>query len=328
MGIAPGDSVPGLKDRGDLEGLSRLLLGSDAIVRWEAADALAELGDPAAMDALIATFGVRCDGPYADRARGAVEAAMARLGPPASGQLRALIDIGTSGPWAAVRLIRTFNLVDDPAVGLWYRAATGEWEGADASRPQAMALILERLEQPSYWMAAVQGLRAAGAVGVPHLVRLLARDLPEARDPFAGSRETAALDALSRVDSPEAREAVARHFKTISAGSLDDKTSRCRDCLVVAGGEPALQALMEELSDSRPVRRAAAASALGRLGDRRALPALRVALDFDDDRRVIEIQSAPDNVTDDFLRESLQRVEERYPVREAAAAAIARLEAL
>jgi len=40
------------------------------------------------------------------------------------------------------------------------------------------------------------------------------------------------------------------------------------------------------------------------------------------------IQSAPDNVTDDFLREALQRTEEHYPVREAAAAAIARLEAL
>jgi len=151
--------------------------------------------------------------------------------------------------------IRTFNLVDDPAVGLWYRAATGEWEGADASQPQAMALILERLEQPNYWMAAVQGLRAAGVVVIPHLVRLLGRDLPEMRDPFAGSRETAALEALSRIDAPEAREAVARHFKTISAGGLDDKTSRCRDCLVVAGGEPALRALVEELSDSRPVRR-------------------------------------------------------------------------
>ena len=176
-------------------------------------------------------------------------------------------------------------------------------------------------------MAAVQGPRAAGVVGIPHLVGLLARDLPEMPDPFAGSRETAALDALSRIDTPEAREAVARHFKTISAGSLDDKTSRCRDCVVVAGGDPALQALVEELTDSRPVRRAAAASALGRLGDPRALPALRVALDFDDDCRVSAIQSAPDNVTDDFLREGLQRTEERYPVREAAAKAIARLEA-
>lgn len=224
MATSPTEDVATLKARGDLDGLSRLLVGGDAIVRWEAADAVADLGDPAALDALIATFGSRCVGPYADRARAAVEAAMARLGPPSAEQFRRLIDIGGSGPWAAVTLIRTFNLVNDPVVGLWYRAATGEWEGADASQPEAMALILELLQKSGYWMAAIRGLAAAGREGIPHLVGLLAHDSPE--KPFG--MDTWALDALSRIDAPEAREAVASHFRATAAGNLDDKTASCR----------------------------------------------------------------------------------------------------
>ena len=313
-----------LKARGDLAGLGRLLLDQDTWVRVEAADALGEIGDPAAMDALIASIAAPCQGTYADRARGAARAAMSKLGPPTSDQCRRLIEMGGSGPWEAIALMKQHAMADDAVVGLWYRAATGDWEGADASRSEAMALILEMLGQTQYSLAAVQGLRAAGAAGVPHLVALLKSDLPEKRDSFGPSLEKDALAALSAIDAPEAREAVAKHFSAIAAGSLDDKTARCRDCLVAAGGEPALSALLGELADPRPVRRAAAAAALGALDDRRALPALEEAL-RDGYCTVTVLESAPDNVTDEFLREAMLRTREDYPVRDAAAAAIERL---
>jgi len=50
-----------LRERRDVAGLGRLLQDPDAGVRIEAAEALGEIGDPAALDALIASVGAPCD---------------------------------------------------------------------------------------------------------------------------------------------------------------------------------------------------------------------------------------------------------------------------
>jgi HEAT repeat protein len=249
---------------------------------------------------------------------------MSKLGRPTSAQLRRLVDVGGSGPWEAIELVKQHDMKDDPEVGLWYRAVTGDWDGADASSPEAMALILEGLTPSKYLYAAISGLGAAGAPGVQHLVAILDKESPNERDAFGPSPAKNAFDALCANRAPEAREAAAAHFARMRAGGDDEKAARCRDGLVVSGGELALNALLAELEDERPKRRAAAAQALGALGDPRALPALEAAL-ADPYREVVILEQAPDNITDDFLREAMLRTDEKHPVRAAAAAAVARL---
>ena len=132
--------VRAARERRDVAELGRLVLDADAGVRIEAAEALSEIGDAAAFDALIASIGTRCDDALlCDRVRAAASVAMSKLGRPTREQLLRLVDMGGAGPWEAMELIRRHGMRDDPLVGLWYRAASGDWAGADASSEEAMA---------------------------------------------------------------------------------------------------------------------------------------------------------------------------------------------
>lgn len=135
---------------------------------------------------------------------------------------------------------------------------------APSPEPEARAALAAALVDPE---GAVR--EAARALAVRHpsdaLVPALVRVL---EDPDAAAR-TDALDALAGARSPEARRAIER--------ALSDRSPAVRAHAVIAlssVGADAVVALLDRVHDPEGDVRAAAAEALGRIGDRRATLAL------------------------------------------------------
>ena len=100
---------------------------------------------------------------------------------------------------------------------------------------------------------------------VGELIAALGRDLAPDAAPADERSAQRALDALARVGEPAVRPLIAalRH------------TTHAHEALVRIGGNRVFEALLAELEADDPRRVTAAASALGRMADPRALPALK-----------------------------------------------------
>ncbi len=103
--------VARLKERRDMAGLVRLLQRGDPSVRHLAAAALGDLGDPAALDALLAALA----GPDEEGVRWRAAEGLARIGEPAVAGLAALAEDGD--PDVRWKAIVALGDIGDPRAG-------------------------------------------------------------------------------------------------------------------------------------------------------------------------------------------------------------------
>jgi HEAT repeat protein len=143
---------------------------------------------------------------------------------------------------------------------------------SNRNTPRAIALLTKGIADSAAWVRyyAAQGLGRHGAIAAPETSRLLIERL---RD-NAPQVRIAAIEALSRLGSPEAWEAVRR------AAASNDPDER-RAGLVGVGmhaREGATPILIEAAKSSDPATRLVAVSGLARLDEPRALAALEDAV--------------------------------------------------
>lgn len=233
-------------DRAAVEPLTAALRDGVANVRQVVAGALGAIGDASAVEPLVAAFAANGDQP---NVCGAVAEALGEIGSPAVDALIALVE-------------------DREAKGRRFAArALGSIGDARAVETLVVAL---RDEDQGVRVDAARSLRMIGdARAVEPLIAAL-------KDEASLVRLEATL-ALGRIGDPRAVEPLAAALgeEGASANSIGDA--------LAALGPPAVESLIAALRDERHDRRAASASALGRIGDPRAVAPLIEALEDEAD---------------------------------------------
>ena len=169
--FVPERRVARLQERRDLAGLVRLLERGEPSVRHLAAAALGDLGDPAALDALLSAL----SGPDEEGVRWRAAEGLGRLGPPAVDGLAALA-VG-----------------EDPDVRWKAIVALG-----DIGDPHAAPVLLGRLADPDRFVRAraVSALARLGSPCLPLMLEALSDPDPRVRQ--------GAAEALGQVGDPAA----------------------------------------------------------------------------------------------------------------------------
>lgn len=167
----PGRVVARMKDRRDMAGLVRLLERGDPSVRHLAAVALGDLGDPAALHALLGAL----SGPDAEGVRWRAAEGLARIGGPAVGGLAAL------------------TVDDDPDVRWKAIVALG-----DIGDARAAPALRDRLADPDRFVRgrAVSALARLGAQSLSLMLEALADPDPRVRQ--------GAAEVLGQLEDPAA----------------------------------------------------------------------------------------------------------------------------
>lgn len=196
--IEPVRIVARLKERRDTAGLAHLLDRGDPSVRHLAAVALGDLGDPAALDALLAALA----GPDEEGVRWRAAEGLARLGAPAVTGLAALA--GGSDPDVRWKAIVALGDIGDPRAAPTLRDRLADPDRfvrgravsalARVGRP-CLPLVLDALADPEPRIR--QGAaEVLGLVGDPTAAEGLLQAL---RDPVESVRRAAAV-ALLRIN--------------------------------------------------------------------------------------------------------------------------------
>ncbi|MFT5686959.1 MAG: HEAT repeat protein, partial [Myxococcota bacterium] len=263
QGIWPARRIPGLTDA------LHALAGSPArpnATRQVAVRALAASGRPDAGPLLIQLSG----SPSLDIAREAVLALGQIIGAAARRRVREALADARLAAWALASM-----------------AQAGDVAGFDA------ASELIRSREPALQRAAARYLDQLGGRRALSLVEALYQTSQdwevrlEAAAALARLAPAEKLEAVLEVEDPEVLTwvlwSLGRSGRADAADwirrTATSHRSEIREAAVIALGEQGLPAetptLLERLSDSDPVVAAAAAEALGRSGDRRAVPVLR-----------------------------------------------------
>jgi HEAT repeat protein len=193
--------VARLKERRDTAGLARLLERGDPSVRHLAAVALRDIGDPAALDALLRALA----GPDEEGVRWRAAEGLSRLGEPAVAGLAALA--GDSDPDVRWKAIVALGEIGDPRAGPALRDRLADPDRFVRGRAvSALArlggpcqpLVLDALADPDPRVR--QGAaEVLGLLGDPVATDWLLRAL---RDPAESVRRAAAV-ALLRINPAE-----------------------------------------------------------------------------------------------------------------------------
>jgi HEAT repeat protein len=171
----------------------------------------------------------------------------------------------------------------DPRLGLYAAQAIGA-----LASPENLPILREGLNHRNSdvrWRTAL----ILGEMGDPRAVPALARVLD---DPEVLVHRTAA-ESLVQLGGPAAIGALVR-----ALGSSKPSVVYAAKNGLLEAGKPAVTPLAVSLSVGNAQRRANAATLLGYIGDSRALPALRTAVEIDEDETVrSEAQWAIDQIT-------------------------------
>lgn len=194
----PARLVARSKERRDISGLVRLLERGDPSVRHLAAAALGDLGDPAALAALLAALA----GPDEEGVRWRAAEGLSRLGEPAVAGLAALV--GHADPDVRWKAIVALGDIGDPRAAPALRARLADPDRFVRGRAVSalarlgvpcLSLVLDTLADPDPRVR--QGAaEVLGLIGDPVAVDGLLRAL---RDPAESVRRAAAV-ALLRIN--------------------------------------------------------------------------------------------------------------------------------
>jgi HEAT repeat protein len=228
--------------------LIRALGDSDSAVRRAAAEALGKLGDPQAVPPLSV---------WAHAGEDAARNALQTLGHPMLDLPQAVAQVAAQGAWGVLIRALTCTQVREVVVGLGAPAVPALIQALGDYRDDVRRAAAEAL----------------GAIGDPQAIPALSV--------WAHAGEYAARNALQTLGHPmlDLPQAVAQVAAQGAWGVLIRALTCAQVREVVVGlGAPAVPALIQALGDGWDDVRAAAAEALGNLGDPQAIPALIKAL--------------------------------------------------
>lgn len=259
----------------------------DPCVRQASADVLARMGDPRALDPLIAAL--RAGSTFSARDLGCAAArALGFLGDPRA--VGALIDVLTTSDVADVRDACTDGLcrIGAPAVGPLIDAL-GDAQGlarfsvtrtlGRIADTRAVEPLLTQLGEHPEDVAEIA--EALGLIGDPRAAAPLTAALRDST--YSGGRTGPALvTALGRLGVPSGTALI---DALRSPGPHRTREFAGRELARALGaiGVPAVPVLVEAVGDPDPVVRCSAADALGRIGDDRAREPLRARHDDPDE---------------------------------------------
>jgi HEAT repeat protein len=248
-------------DRAAVGPVTARLGDRDANTRVAAAEALGKIGGPGAIAAL-------------DAALAGEETAVRRAALDALGRLRA--------PPCAARLA---ELARDRAL----RRGVLKLAGA-SDEPGAIALLAGALADPSRTVreAALAGvgqqrLRGAAGGALEAALSLVAREAPDAVAAAAAALEDGDVAVRAGALALIAASGDARHAPALARAAEDERLCALAADALAALGPGLGDALAADLGGLAPAARAAALSAMARLGDVRVLPELVAALASEDD---------------------------------------------
>jgi hypothetical protein len=239
--IASFAGVKRLREQGDIPGLIRALRNRDPAVQYDAVEALGELADPAATDALMSAL----TGDKYSGIRWKAAEALVKIGEPAVPSLIAALTHSDEGVrWKAAV---TLGEIGDqrgiiPLIGLL----------SDTDR-----FVRSR---------AAYALGLAGPPAIPALSETL-KDAP------SGVR-TGIVTALGKMHDPAAIRVLIRALTDSSEDVRQDIITS-----LASQGEEAIDLLVAALADPEPLRQQGAAMALGALGRPEVLEPLQKALE-------------------------------------------------
>jgi len=248
----------------DIKGLIKALgYIKDEDVRTAAAGALGQIGDPRAVEPLIAAL--KDEG---ESVRSSAARALGKIGDPRA--VESLIAALKDKKWhvrkpAAGALDRLAWKPDRGAAGAAYWAAKGEWGKCVEIGAPAVEPLIAALKDEDVRMRAVEAL---GKIGDPRAVEPLIAAL---KDQDERMRKWAA-EALGQIGDPRAVEPL------IAALKDQDVRMRAVEALGKIGDPRAVEPLIAALNDRDERVRKWAAEALGKIGDPRAVEPLIAAL--------------------------------------------------
>lgn len=237
--------VQRLKERGDIDGVLKALGHKESDIRLQAVRVLGELGNPRAVEPLMASL------EDSDRAvRAEAVRALQRLADPRAVEplLAALEDSYNDVRAEAARALQ--QLADPRAID-----------------PLLALMGRERGYVRMFAMRALGDL--AGVASVAPILAALDAASFQGRPP---DEPDAARETIAKIGRPAVPALIAARSRH------DDVRQLIIELLGTLGGDDAVDALVERLRDPDPHDRRHAAIALGRLGDARALGALVSAL--------------------------------------------------
>jgi HEAT repeat protein len=229
-----------LKERGDTRGLIRALRNRDHGVQYEAAEALGELRDPAAIPALMGAL----TGDQYSGIRWKAAEALAKIGTPSVPSL--------------------IGVVDNPDADIRWKAAVTLGEIGD---PRAIPPLIAMLSDKDRFVRsrAVYALILIGPPAVGSLSEALNHGNADVRQ--------SAVTALGKIGDLPAISALVHALGDPSAEVRQEAVS------ALAGqGKKAFAAISAALYDQNDLVRQGAALALAGTGDEKAIPLLRQAL--------------------------------------------------
>jgi HEAT repeat protein len=239
--IASFAGVKRLREQGDIPGLIRALRNRDPAVQYDAIEALGELADPAAIDALI----------------------LALTGDKYSGiRWKAAEALGKIGEPAVPSLIAALTHPDE---GVRWKAAITLGEIGDQRGIIPLIGLLSDTDRFVRSRAAY-ALGLAGSPAIPSLSETLEDAPSEVR--------TGIVTALGKMHEPAAISVLIRALTDSSEDVRQDIIS-----LLASQGEEAFDLLVAALADPEPLRQQGAAMALAAMGRPEALEPLQKALE-------------------------------------------------
>jgi HEAT repeat protein len=238
--IASFAGVKRLREQGDIPGLIRALRNRDPAVQYDAVEALGELADPAATDALLGAL----TGDHYSGIRWKAAEALAKIGSP-----------------AVPSLIRA---LDHPDEDIRWKAAVTLGEIGD---PRCIEPLIGLLSDTDRFVRsrAAYALSCIGSPAIPALSETLEEAPSEVRRGI--------VTALGKMNDPAAIPVLIRAL-------TDPAEDVRQDIITSLGtqGEQAFTPLVAALADPEPLRQQGAAMALAAIGRPEALEPLQIAL--------------------------------------------------
>ncbi|MDD1706781.1 MAG: HEAT repeat domain-containing protein [Methanoregulaceae archaeon] len=246
--------VKRLKEKGDVAGLIHALRNRDPAVQYQAVEALGELANPGATDALMRALG----GDQYSGIRWKAAEALARIGPP-----------------AVPRLIQALGHPDED---VRWKAAITLGEIGD---PRGIVPLIGLLSDQDRFVRS----RAAYALGL--IAQPAIPALSEALSGGSVDVKRGIVAALGKIQDPEA-------VRVLILTLADPSDAVRQDAITAlnAEGEIATKILIDTLNDPEPLRRQGAALVLATSGRNEALKPLKEALETADPQTAIVFQIA------------------------------------